>query len=832
MFLNDLRFACRQLYKNPAYALAVILTLALGIGVNTAVFSMVDGFILRRLPYPQPDRIASLVVHQEGTSQRSGKAFDDDDDSFTGESWQILKNNITGVIFASYGGTSGVNLKAGADAGNAVRYVHETRVSAHYFDVLGIPLYLGRSFSEQEDVPHGPPVVVLSYALWQSTFHGDPNLIGKSIDLKGEPYTVVGILPKAGITPVNSNALTPTGADLFTPLQPAPMGECGGNNCGIMVRLKPGATWQQVNMQLSHVRLPFFSEIETKYHGHAWIFARPLQRELAGDMRDEVSALMLAVSFILLIACANLAGLALVRISRRTPEIATRLALGATRFDVLRQLWTESLVLALAGAGAGLFFAVLILSGLRGFLPDWMIPIGGFHLDARVLAFTFGVSLITSLFFGALPALQTRRVDLRSSIAAGSQAVVGGTGRTRQWLIGAEVALTVILLAAAGLLVRTLVHLETLPAGFDPTNVMTAKASLDDARYHDAAAFQSLLQKSVAAMRQIPGVKDAAVGLSVPYERGLNWPITIKDGENAGKGTGSSLAYITPDYFSVLRIPILAGRVFTDSDTTTSQPVAVVNTSFAKQFYGEASPIDRHFTLGIEKLSDNITYTIVGVVSEVAKRPGMQQDAPISHEPVFYLADTQTPQGVVNGAHVWFQPSWIVRTGGPIAGLTESMQHALADADPGLPFSGFYAMQQILDQELQMQRIQVLLLTVLGVLALVLSAIGIYSLVSNLVVQRTREIGIRIALGSTIQEAMVHVGSSGLISAGIGLAAGVGFSFVAMRALASEIYGVKTYDPITFGAVVLVLALIAIVASFLPTLRISRIQPADTLRAE
>jgi predicted permease len=540
MFLNDLRFAFRQLYKNPAYALAVIVTLALGVGVNTAVFSMVDGFMLRRLPYPEPDRLAALVVHQQGVSPRSGKSFTDDDNSFTGASWQLLKDNVSGVTFASYGGNNGVNLKASSDAGAAVRYVQNMRVSAHYFDVLGIPLYLGRSFSQQEDVPHGPPVTVLSYALWQSTFHSDPKLIGKSIELKGESYMVIGILPQ--------NAVTPTKADLFTPLQPATTGECGGNNCGIFVRLKPGASWQQIDAQLGHIRLQEFSEVETQAHGQAWVYARPMQRELAGEMHDEVSALMLAVSFILLIACANLAGLALVRISRRTPEVATRLALGATRFDVLRQLWVENLVLALVGAAAGLFLAVLILHGLRGFLPEWMIPIGGFHLDGRVLAFTFAASLITSLLFGALPALQTRRVDLRSSIAAGSRAVVGGAGRTRQWLIGAEVALTVILLVAAGLLVRTLVHLESLPPGFDSSNVMTAKVSLDDARYRNAAAFQSLMQKSVAAMRQIPGVQSAAVGLSVPYERGLNEPVWIKDGKQAGTQDGSSVAYITPDY--------------------------------------------------------------------------------------------------------------------------------------------------------------------------------------------------------------------------------------------------------------------------------------------
>jgi predicted permease len=822
--LNALRFALRQLHKSPGYAIAVILTLALGIGVNATVFSMVDGFMLRRLPYPDPERIAALVVHTQGLNQRSGKSFAEEDDSFTGESWQILKDNVSGVIFASYGGSGGVNLKAGADAGGAVRYVQGSRVSADYFEVLGLPFYLGRSFTADEDRPHGPSVVVLSYRLWQSTFHSDPTLIGKSIQLKGEPYTVAGVLP--------GNAVTPSHADLFTPLRPSTTGECGGNNCGILVRLKPGSNWQQVNAELGNVRLPFFSQIESKDHGRAWIYALPLQRELAGDMHDEISALMLAVSFILLIACANLAGLALIRISRRTPEIATRLALGASRMDVLRQLWLENLVLAITGAAAGLFLARILLHVCSDFLPQEMIPVGGFHLDAHILSFTFGLSFLTSLIFGALPALRTRRVDLRSSIVAGSHAVVGGSSRIRQWLIGAEVTLTVILLASAGLLVRTLIHLESLPPGFDPANVMTAKVSLDDVRYHDAAAFQSLLQKSVAAMRQIPGVENAAVGLSVPYERGLNWPIAISDGKQVGTHTASSLAYVTPDYFAALRIPVLAGRIFTDSDTAISQPVAIVNTAFAKRFYGEASPIGRHFTLGIENDSDNKTFTIVGVVSEVAKEPGIHRDAPISREPVFYLTAAQTPQGVVNGAHTWFQPSWIVRTRGPIQGLTENMQLALAKADPDLPFSGFYSMQQILDKQLQTQRVQVLLLSMLGLLALMLSAIGIYSLVSNLVVQRKREIGIRIALGSTLKKAMLQVGSSGLFATGAGLVAGIALSFVMLRALASQIYGVKTYDPITFIAVLLVLAFIAVVASLLPTLRISRIQPADTLRAE
>jgi predicted permease len=820
--MRDLRFALRQFTKSPGFAVAVVLTLALGIGVNTAVFSMVDGFLLRTLPYAQPDKVGALILHQQGVSPRSGKFFSEDDDSHTGATWILLKDSLRSVTLASWGGTDGVNLQTSAADGNAIRYVHESRVSADYFDVLGIPLYRGRSFSADEDRPKGPKAVVLGYGLWQSTFHGDPAVLGKAIRLKGEAYTVVGVLPRGAVTPRN--------ADLFTALQPATTGECGGENCGILMRLKPGATWPQVEAELRAIHSPIFDNFAKLARGGAWFYAQSLARYLGGEMRPKVEVLMLAVSFILVIACANLAGLALVRIARRTREIATRLALGASRMEVLRQLWVENLVLALLGAGAGLMLAVAILKGLTAFLPEEMLPVGGFPLDGRVLAFTFGASLLTSLLFGALPALTTRKVDLRSSMSAGSYSVAGASGRVRQWLIGAEVALTVVLLAAAGLLVRTLIHLETLPPGFDSENVMTAKASLDDARYHDSAAFQALLAKSVAAMKAIPGVRDAAVALSVPYERGLNDGVRIVDGKQAGTGDGSSMSYVTPGYFSALRIPLLAGRALAESDTATSEPVAVVNREFARKFFGEAAPIGRHFKL--DEGRDGFLFTIVGVVENVAKAPGMRGDAPLSSEPVFYLPATQTPQGLVNVAHIWFQPSWIVRTSGPIEGLTQSMQKALTEVDPLLPFSGFYSMNQIQAEQLQQQRIEVLLFATLAGLALALSAIGIYALVSNLVVQRTREIGIRIALGSSIRQAMVEVGSSGAVAAGAGLLAGVGLSLAAVRVLSSELYGVSAYDPVTFVAVPLVLASIAAVASFLPTLRISRIEPAETLRAE
>lgn len=815
--IQTLRFATRQLLAAPGFCLAVVITLALGIGVNTAVFSVLDGFLIRQLPYPEPDRVGALVTHIEGFNKRSGQMASEENNSFDGSSWQALTENMTGVTLASYGGNSGVNLKSDSDG--AVRYVRESRVSARYFDVLGIPLYRGRSFSMSEDRPHGPLVVVLSYALWNSTFHGDQQIVGKAIHLKGEPYTVIGVLP--------AKATVPSRADLFTPLQPSTSGECGGENCGILLRLGTGASWPGVNAQLGHVRLPFMAGFEKETHGRAWVYARPLQTEFANGLENKVSVLMLAVGCILLIACANLAGLTLVRISRREQELATRLALGASRWIIVRQLWAENLLLALFGGVAGVACALLILRVFENTLPESMIPMGGLSLNAHVFAFAIGATLLTSLLFGALPALQIRGIDLRSSIASGSRTIARSARPFRQLLIVGEVALTVVLLAAAGLMVRTLVHLESQPPGFDSHNVMTAKASLEDARYRDAGAFHALLSKSVAAMRAIPGVEEAAVGLSVPYERGLNEPIAILDGKHPDPHAGSSLSYVTPGYFAALRIPLLAGRLSAEGDTASSQPVIVVNQAFGKRFFQEAAPLGRHIRMGTR------TYTVVGAVSDVAKKPGMEQASPISNEPVFYIPATQMEQGEINGAHIWFQPSWIVRS--RVSGrsrLTQQMQQAMTKIDPSLPFSGFYSMDELLKETLQQQRIEVLLLTMLAGLALLLSAIGIYALVSNLVVQRTREIGIRIALGSTISQAMVHIGSSGFGAAAVGVACGIGLSFLVLRVLSSEIYGVQVYDPVTLVTVPLLLVCIAALASLLPTLRITRLQPADTLRAE
>jgi predicted permease len=465
------------------------------------------------------------------------------------------------------------------------------------------------------------------------------------------------------------------------------------------------------------------------------------------------------------------------------------------------------------------FFA---LRGLLLLLPEYFLPVAGVPLDSRVLGFALAATLMTSVLVGMLPALAARKVDLRSSMAGRSVAVSGGV-RLRQTLIAGEVALTVVLLAASGLLIRTLIHLETLPPGFNPNGVITGKASLDDARYHDPAAFRKLLDESTAAMRRIPGVQNAAVGISLPYERALNDGVTLSDGPEAGQQNGTDVVYVTPGYFGTLQMPVLAGRVFTDADGPATQRVTVVNQAFARKFYGGGNPVGHYV---------NKDTLIIGEIADVSVSSGLYRGAPLMSEQAMYIPATQVNEHFLALVHVWFQPNWVVRAPGRTEGLPAEMQRALSAVDPNLPFSGFYSMSDLMARTLVMQRIEVALLSAMAALALLLSAVGIFALVANLVAQRTREIGIRMALGSTVIQAMVQVGRSGVGAALLGVVLGLAISAGALRVMQSVLYGVGVYDVPTLVAVVLTLASVTLLATILPTMRISRIDPATTLREE
>jgi predicted permease len=806
-FGQNLKFAIRQLKRNPGFTVVAILTLALSIGANTAIFSIVNALMLKSLPYAHPERMGTIYTRVTGSRPY------DERHKLDGEQWELLRDEVPSLISAvSSRGTSGVNLQAGAH----VQYLQAGRVSAHYLDVLAIQPAMGRNFSDAEDRAHGPKAAILSYSLWRNTFGSNPNILGQAIRLKGEPYTVVGVLAESATTPLN--------ADLYTALQLSREGEGGGTNSEDITRLRDGATWQaadaEINRAWSHRAHRY--ELNDDPGAQVTYYSVPLQKGRTATLRPQVLTLMLAAGFILLIACANLAGLTLVRMLRRTPEVATRLALGASRWHIQMQLWVETLLLACVGGTAGVAVGFVALRGLLLLLPEHFLPVASVPLDGRVLGFTLVISLLTSVLFGMLPALATRKLDLRS--ASASHAATGGDRlRLRQALIVSEVALTVVLLAASGLLIRTLIHLETLPAGFNPTGVMTAKASLDDERFHDPAAFRKLLSDSVSAMRQIPGVQSAAVGLSLPYERALLNQVSISDGKDAGQHDMTDELYVTPGYFEALQIPVLIGRSFTEGDGPNTQHVAIVNQTFARKFFHGANPVGHYL--------DKDT-RIVGVVEDVAIAPGIDAAAPLTGEETKYIPAAQADAQLLSLVHVFFQPSWIVRTAAPVEGLTAQMQRALASADPNLPFSGFYGMRDLMAKTLATQRIEVALLTAMAALALLLSTVGIFGLVANIVAQKTREIGIRIALGSTIRRAMIHIGAPGIGASILGLVLGLVLCAGALRAMHSVLYGIGVYDVPTILSVVLILISVTLIATIVPTLRIAGIDPAKTLRDE
>jgi macrolide transport system ATP-binding/permease protein len=801
----DLRFAVRQLKRSSGFTVTVIVTLALAIGANTAIFSLVNALMIKSLPYAHPDRLGTIYLRMTGSHSSDERAAIDD------ERWELLRDNAASLISAVSGSTSGVNLQAGSN----VRYVSNGRVSAHYFDVLALQPVIGRNFSVDEDRPHGPKVAILSYGLWRNLFGSDPGVLGHVILLRSEPYAVIGVLPQDTTTPLN--------ADVYTPLQPSREGEGGGSNFDVIARLKNGATWQQANTEIGRAWALVSQGMEKAVPGaHVTYYTVPLQKGETDTLRPQTLTLMLAAGFILLIACANLAGLTLVRVLRRASEVATRLALGASAWQIQKQFWIESLLLAVVGGAVGISIGFVALRGLLLMLPNHFLPIASVPLDLRVLAFSALVSLLTSVLFGMLPAFTARKLDLRRSMAGRAVAGVGSV-RLRQALIAGEVSLAVVLLAASGLLIRSLVHLENLPPGFNPNGLLVAKASLDDARYYDPAVFRKLLDESTAAMRQIPGVQSAAVGLSLPYERALNDGVTLSDGKEAGLQDGTDVVYVTPGYFETLQMPLLAGRVFTDADGPAAQSVAVVNQAFARKFYGGSSPVGRYI---------NKNTLIIGEVADVSVSSGLYEGAPLMSEQTMYIPAAQVEKQYLSLVHVWFQPDWIVRTAGPVEGLPAAMQRALSTTDPNLPTSGFYSMRDLLARTLTTQRIEVALLGAMAALALLLSTIGIFALVANMVAQRTREIGIRMALGSTVGQAMIQIGRSGASASVLGVLVGLALSAAALRVMRSMLYGVGVYDGPTLASVVVILVFATLLATVVPTLKIASIDPARTLREE
>jgi predicted permease len=733
MIADDLRYGWRQLIKAPGFAITAILTLALAIGANTAVFSLVDAVLLKSIPYPQPERLGTMgaVYTRAGVEierERNGMAV-------TGAGWEALKSQATSVDAAVYGGlTSPVSLVAKSHTMS----VEPQRVSAGYFRVLGVPPAIGREFTAKEDVVGGPAVAILSDRLWRSAFNGDPAVVGETVMLKAEPHVVVGVMPP----PFRSNV----DADLWTPLRPSKTGEGGGNNYGVVARLKDGVAWPQAAGEAgaavdSTVTRRTSDSGVTRTH-----LLMPLQDQMTGDVRLPLMLLSAAVGVVLLLACVNLAGLLLARAGRRTREIATRLAVGGNRKAVMRQLLIESLMLALIGGLAGLAVGAAALEALKATATSLLLtPWGEVALDARVLSVTLGLTVLTAILFGLVPAMQATRLDLQAALSeGGTRAVAGGAkGWPRRLLVVAEVALGVVLLVGAGLLIRTFMYLETLPAGFDPRNVVAISASLEDARYEKHEDIEQLFARSIARLRAMPGVESAAISLGLPYERILNMGARVVNGDTRSDFVFTTATYATPGYFETLRLPVLGGRTFRDSDTKTSAPAAIINETFAKRYFKDRDPVGQYI------FSSGLVREVVGVVGNVQQRGGFQNYGPIDALPGFYVPFSQFPGGGLRTIHGWFSTAFIVRQAYDGAVTEPVLRRAMAEIDPQLAVSAVRGVDDVRSASLSRQRILMMLVAALGGLALFLAGIGIHALISSGVTERTRELGIRMALGAT-----------------------------------------------------------------------------------
>jgi predicted permease len=801
---KDVRFAFRQLRKTPAFTGVVLATLALCIGMNAAIFSMLDAVLLKTLPYPEPGRLALLVTaHDKGEVNGSQ----------TGALFEAVRDGASLLEIAAYSGHNGVNFASGGRA----EFVQQQRVSTGYFRVLGVPPQYGREFTAAEDHAGGPAVAILSNSFWQRVLQGDPAAIGRAIQLRGEPYTVIGVMPKG----FRSDAP----ADLWTPLHPQRTGEGAGSNYGVIARLKPGATWAAANGQLKATseRLKNTPGFPREYREFEEQVV-PLQKALTGDSRTQLLLTWGAVLVVLIIGCVNIAGLMLARAGARHLEVATRMAVGASRASIVRQLLVESVLLALGGCAIGIVLGVRALDWLKALGAERLEMWHPIALDARVVAAMLAIALVTALLFGLAPAVRTSRVDIRSVLVEGGRGIAGGRRRwARNVLVAAEVALSLVLLVSAGLLVRTLEYLNGLNPGFDARNVISAEASLQDARYSTSAAVNLLYRRTLEHIRAIPGVESAAVALPLPYERPLNDGFRTLDGDDT-RGHGVEVVYVTPGYFETLRIPLRQGRGIRETDGAESTRVVVASEAFARKYFAHHAAVGGHIRMG------STTVEIIGLAGDVQQHSGLGNFGPLSVEPTLYVPVMQQGDKFLQLVHTWFAPKWVIRAPGNSAAVETQVQAAVAAVDPLLPVAKFKTVDDLRGSITLEQRYRATLFSILAGLALLLAALGLSGLISQAVNERTHELGVRLALGANARQAILTMVRPGLLLAVAGVAAGYGLSRVAAGMLEHLLWGVRPADPVTFVATAAMLLVVAAVASMAPALRILRIDPAQTLR--
>lgn len=812
--LRDARYAVRILRRSPGFTLTALLTLALAIGVNIAVFSLVDAALLKPLPYPHPDRLTlvSSTIREKGEVR--------EDIAQHGLTWETIRDQASTVdaaVFSSW--PAGVNLVTGSTAS----YVQQQRAGAGFFRVLGVAPAVGREFSAEEDAPGGPAAAILSHELWQRLFGGDSSAVGRPLTLRGEPYRIVGVMPRGFRTSVE--------ADVWTPLRASRSGEGDGENYTIMARLRSGVTLPQAQAEIAALGRDVFRQRPSRADVTVDFSLVPMQRGLTAPMRETLLMLWAAVAIILIIACVNLAGLLIARASTRRREIATRMALGSGKAAVLRQLLVESVIVAAAGGLLGLLAGYGTLDLLRGLTQEMFEIPRSPSLDLRAVLAAAAFSAAAGLGFGTAPALVMSRLGVARGLTAGGRTATASRNRPRKLLLVAQVALGVVLLVAAGLLLRSFAHLRGLEPGFNPDGLTVATVSLQDARYRSGARIQQLFAATAERLRATPGVTGAAVSLGVPYERLLNLGFRQLDGPQAvapGR-TMTSASYVTDAFFDVMQIGVRAGRAFDARDTAAAPAVAIVSETFARTYFPAvpAAGVVGH-RIGIAGRDREI----VGIAGDVQVRPGWGDLGPLAPMPVTYLPVTQLNDAFLRVVHGWFSPAFIVRGSGGVRDVESTVRRALDASDPLLPLAEVRSMPDVQREAIAPARLMMLLLATLAAAAVLLAAVGIHGLIATSVTERTREMAIRMALGSTPVAAMRAIAAPGAGLALVGVAAGAPLAAMFGSLVRHVIWGVEPGDPATFLAAAAVVMAVATIASAAPAIRILRLDPATALRHE
>jgi len=792
---QDLRFALRQLRRSPGFALAAILTLALGIGANTALFSVAHEVLLRPLPYAGAGRLLELR-ERNGPQDTHGMVV-----TFGNfAAWQERSRSFESFAAWGYGAFT-------LTGTGEPRRLQALAVNADYFKTLYIQPSAGRYFAPRDADPGEPHVVVLSHSLWESQFGGDPSVVGRTITLSGAPYTVVGVAAPA-------YALSDRPNLVYVPLVfgPSERAEHGDHELAVVGKVRTGVTATAAVRELTRIETRLARQYpDGGFDGH--IVARPMRDMVVGTVRDQILILFGAVGLVLLIACANLTNLLLARGVARRSELAIRGALGADRGRLVSQMLAESLVLGLAGSAVGLAVA---WAGVRFFVaraPAGVPRLEGASVDGTVVAFAVGLALVSSLLFGLLPALRAARVEPQGTLRESSRSGTGVvSARLRSVLVIAQVSVALVLLASAGLLLRSGILLGRVSPGFDPHDVLAAATELPASRYPSAAEVRSAFERIHDAVAAIPGVASAALVSRIPIGA-FGYDCGARE-EGSRRGVDANLRVATGDFFSTLGIPLLRGRTFGPGDVADAPGVVVINSDLAHRLFGDADPLGRRLT----HCDGDRAYTVIGVTADTHAN-GLDREVA---DEVYY------PEGQRSQRSQYL----VVRGSVPAMGLALQVRRAVASVDPLLALTAPRTMDEIIRRSTATRRFNTTLLTLLGVIGLVLAAIGIYGVIAFLAAQRTHEIGIRIALGADRRRVVRLVVGQGLAVGALGVAIGIAVALPTTRALASLLYGVRPGDPAILGAAGMTLLAVAGLAAWLPARRAARTDPMDALRHE